>query len=424
MRYRIFASTSALLCAVTLILAAPASAQRFAVPPTQAALPIPEGGCPISQTESNSAIGLTLGFNEAVGQSFTAPCDGEIVAISFDISAVLTVGTLDMTVYEGAGDTGAVIGTGLVNVTTIGAYTVTFDPGLSVTEGGVYTFKLTITAGQSTSVNISESSLNPYAGGTEYNIAFGGGGTVFGSDPNYDLVFTVDIQPTATECDLKYLAADLTYNAGTRRLCATVTVRNNGDAPRTARLVLDYNRNGGPPQGSKTLGSGTLPGGAQATRTICLRVPGNAPDGDYNFDLRLVDVATGSDCGSYTETIAISAPRVGDAAVGGDFEVEAVADLSPAADAAAPATARAMVTASPNPAREGATLHYTLPAAADVRLAVYDALGREVAVLAEGRAEAGAHAAVLDARALPAGVYVYRLTVDGRTEAGRLTVVE
>ncbi|HLT48128.1 MAG TPA: lamin tail domain-containing protein, partial [Rubricoccaceae bacterium] len=57
-----------------------------------------------------------------------------------------------------------------------------------------------------------------------------------------------------TECDLKYLNADLTYNAGTRRLCATVTVRNNGDAPRTARLVLDYNRNGGPPQGSKTLG--------------------------------------------------------------------------------------------------------------------------------------------------------------------------
>src|SRR5690606_41658156 len=131
MRYRIFASTSAPLCAVTLFLAAPASAQRFAVPPTQAALPIPEGGCPISQTESNSAIGLTLGFNEAVGQSFTAPCDGEIVAISFDTSAVLTVGTLDMTVYEGAGDTGAVHGTGLVNLPTIRAYTAPVHPGPS-----------------------------------------------------------------------------------------------------------------------------------------------------------------------------------------------------------------------------------------------------------------------------------------------------
>src|SRR5690606_8953771 len=99
-------------------------------------------------------------------------------------------------------------------------------------------------------------------------------------------------QASVGGCDLKYLAADLTYNAGTRQLCATVTVRNNGSSANTARLELDYNRNGGNPQGTRVLGSGTLPGGAQATRTVCLRVPGNAPAGNYNFDLRLVDVGT------------------------------------------------------------------------------------------------------------------------------------
>ncbi|HLT46735.1 MAG TPA: T9SS type A sorting domain-containing protein, partial [Rubricoccaceae bacterium] len=154
-----------------------------------------------------------------------------------------------------------------------------------------------------------------------------------------------------------------------------------------------------------------------ATRTICLRVPGNAPDGDYNFDLRLVDVATGSDCGSYTETIAISAPRVGDAAVGGDFEVETVADLSPSASAVGGGVAVA-----PNPFARQTTISYDVAAASDVRLAVYDVLGREVAVLVDARQDAGAHRATFDARGLSAGTYVYRLVVGSEVQTGRLTL--
>ena len=45
---------------------------------------------------------------------------------------------------------------------------------------------------------------------------------------------------------------------------------------------------------------------------------------------------------------------------------------------------------------------------ARVRLAVYDALGREVAVLLDGPLGAGTHAAPFDGSALPAGVYVAR----------------
>ncbi|HLT48033.1 MAG TPA: T9SS type A sorting domain-containing protein [Rubricoccaceae bacterium] len=73
----------------------------------------------------------------------------------------------------------------------------------------------------------------------------------------------------------------------------------------------------------------------------------------------------------------------------------------------------------PNPFAGSTTVGYTLTRAADVRVAVYDALGREVAVLAEGRRAPGEHAVTLDARGLSAGTYLYRLTVDGEVVATR-----
>ena len=63
----------------------------------------------------------------------------------------------------------------------------------------------------------------------------------------------------------------------------------------------------------------------------------------------------------------------------------------------------------PNPAVGRALVPFTLDRPADVRLAVYDALGREVAVVAERAYGAGAHAEVLDTSALAPGTYVVRL---------------
>ncbi|HEX8386271.1 MAG TPA: alpha-amylase family glycosyl hydrolase [Rubricoccaceae bacterium] len=76
----------------------------------------------------------------------------------------------------------------------------------------------------------------------------------------------------------------------------------------------------------------------------------------------------------------------------------------------------------PNPTAGRATVRYTLPEGADVRLDAYDVLGRRVATLAEGAQGAGAHEASLDASALPAGVYVLRLTAGSRTTTARVTV--
>ena len=73
--------------------------------------------------------------------------------------------------------------------------------------------------------------------------------------------------------------------------------------------------------------------------------------------------------------------------------------------------------AIPNPVRGAATVAYGVTTAGSARVAVYDLLGREVAVLVDGPMSAGEQTAALDASALAAGAYVVRL----ETEAGALS---
>ena len=73
----------------------------------------------------------------------------------------------------------------------------------------------------------------------------------------------------------------------------------------------------------------------------------------------------------------------------------------------------------PNPTAGGATVAFS--ALGEARVEVFDALGRRVAVLHDGPAAADATAA-FDASALAPGVYVVRLTADGRVSSRRFVV--
>ncbi len=99
--------------------------------------------------------------------------------------------------------------------------------------------------------------------------------------------------------------------------------------------------------------------------------------------------------------------------------------LFPVAGEGNPAEAEglALLPAVPNPASSATDLAFTLDAAQDVRLAVYDVLGRQVALVTDGARAAGTHTATLDASRLPSGVYVARLTAGGQTVLRRFTVV-
>ena len=75
---------------------------------------------------------------------------------------------------------------------------------------------------------------------------------------------------------------------------------------------------------------------------------------------------------------------------------------------------------APNPFRQRATVRLTLDAPSTVRISVFDVLGREVAVLADGRSAAGPHEFAFQPDGLAAGVYFVRALV--RARQGRATV--
>lgn len=77
----------------------------------------------------------------------------------------------------------------------------------------------------------------------------------------------------------------------------------------------------------------------------------------------------------------------------------------------------------PNPSRGEGTLRVTLVTPQAVTLAVYDMLGRRVALLHEGPMAAGQHSLVMGASRLPAGVYVVRAMTTSADIAQRFSVL-
>ena len=93
-----------------------------------------------------------------------------------------------------------------------------------------------------------------------------------------------------------------------------------------------------------------------------------------------------------------------------------------AEDAPADAAVTALHPNYPNPFAHRTTVRFSLAAAGPVRLALYDVLGRQVAVLAEGDHAAGPHAVAVDAGGLASGVYLYRLDAPGFQATRRLVI--
>lgn len=78
----------------------------------------------------------------------------------------------------------------------------------------------------------------------------------------------------------------------------------------------------------------------------------------------------------------------------------------------------------PNPFNPVTTFSYDLPRASRVSFRIYDLLGREVAVVVDGRQEAGVKSVRWDAGGLPGGVYFYRLRADEFTATGKLVLAK
>ena len=81
--------------------------------------------------------------------------------------------------------------------------------------------------------------------------------------------------------------------------------------------------------------------------------------------------------------------------------------------------------AYPNPFNPQTTIRYSVPQTMTVRIAVSDALGREVALLVDGnQVQAGSHSLLFDASALPSGTYLVRLETELGTETRQIVLLK
>lgn len=89
----------------------------------------------------------------------------------------------------------------------------------------------------------------------------------------------------------------------------------------------------------------------------------------------------------------------------------------------APPVALALRPPHPNPFRSQTTLALDVPTATRALVAVYDVLGRLVAVLLDGTTEAGSHTLTLDAAGLPSGIYLIRATVGASVQTRQVSLI-
>jgi hypothetical protein len=78
----------------------------------------------------------------------------------------------------------------------------------------------------------------------------------------------------------------------------------------------------------------------------------------------------------------------------------------------------------PNPFNSATTITFTLPEPQNMRLTIYDLLGRQVRTLIDECTQAGAHAVIFDASDLSSGVYFYRLQAGDRSETKKMILLK
>ena len=103
-------------------------------------------------------------------------------------------------------------------------------------------------------------------------------------------------------------------------------------------------------------------------------------------------------------------------------DVDGTESFSEAVTIARQVTAAELLPTYPNPVEGQATIRYAVPDRQDVRIALYDMLGRRVQMVTEGPAE-GRTEQVLDVSGLASGTYFLRMQTDSHTETQRVTVV-
>ncbi len=155
-----------------------------------------------------------------------------------------------------------------------------------------------------------------------------------------------------------------------------------------------------------------LPAGANFhVSDLTQDIPGTAPAGDYTFH-----GYAGYFAGPYVTSSfwfmkhadATDGPVVTDWTAGGKIEVP---DLASTPDLPQAFT---LTNAWPNPFNAATSIEVTLPESAELTVTVFNTMGQQVAILANGSTSAGTHTLSFDASTLASGLYFIHATVPGK----------
>lgn len=78
----------------------------------------------------------------------------------------------------------------------------------------------------------------------------------------------------------------------------------------------------------------------------------------------------------------------------------------------------------PNPFNSSTTIRYSVPYQSEVRIEIYDILGRKIETLEQGQKEAGVYRVVWNASGIPSGIYFYRLRAGESARTGRMLLLK
>jgi len=78
----------------------------------------------------------------------------------------------------------------------------------------------------------------------------------------------------------------------------------------------------------------------------------------------------------------------------------------------------------PNPFNPATVIKYQVPKASNVKISIFDILGKEVATLINGKVEAGYHQVEFNGSNFASGLYLYKIEADGFTDVKKMILVK
>ncbi len=166
----------------------------------------------------------------------------------------------------------------------------------------------------------------------------------------------------------------------------------------------------------------TIPASANFNRTLSQTVPAQAPAGNYLYYAYIGDypwTVEHFDCFPFEKQGTEGEGYLGDSedwACYGWFDDEEAVRIQD--------SGFGIQSCNPNPFNASTVARFELRDASQVKLAVYNIAGREVAVLADGWQTAGAHNVEWEASSMPSGVYFARLDAGGDSQTRKLILLK